>query len=283
MKTLNKYFVFIVIGLLCFTIGIKNSSAYEYINYNGIHMATSEYNTLLNLGFTEEQIYYMDEETYENNKDLEAKLISQTERYYKTITPTYGTGYDVEITEEEYNNAMTEKTLSNRSIVDTTYKRIISSISQNGNKYRYNVSVPWKIMPSNRSYDIIGIGFSDPVYISSSVYFSFTYANSAGTYTTSTQYYNKKSLSTGGSAVYKLPTGTITALSAALYFDVSKSTSNTITSLSICGDYAHATSTVSVGNVSDYGISIYGISLGPSLQGYYDATPCAMEYASVNW
>lgn len=283
MKKINKYFAFAIAGLLSFAIGIKYSSAQEYINYNGIHMTTAEYNTLLNLGFTENQIYYMDEETYENNKDLDATLISQTTRYYKTISPAYGTGYDVEVSEEEYNNSGNSRTELTRGYVDTTYKTITSSISQNGNKYRYNVSTLWKQMPSNRSYDIIGIGFSDSVYISSSVYFSFTWANSAGSYTTSTQYYNKKTLSTGGSAVYKLPTGTIKSLSAGLYYDVSKNTSSTITSLSICGDYAHATGTVSVGNVADYSISIYGINLGSSLGGYYDATPCAMEYASVNW
>lgn len=283
MKKINKYFVFAIVGLLSFAVGIKYSSAQEYINYNGIHMTTEEYNTLLNLGFTENQIYHMDEETYENNKDLDATLISQTTRYYKTISPAYGTGYDVEVSEEEYNNSGNSRTELTRGYVDTTYKTITSSISQNGSKYRYNVSTMWKQMPATRSYDIIGIGFADSVYINSSVYFSFTYANSAGSYTTSTQYYNKKSLSTGGAAVYKLPTGTIKSLSANLYYDVSKSTSSTITSLSICGDYAHATSNVSVNNVADYSISIYGINLGPTLAGSYDATPCAMEYASVNW
>ena len=283
MKNISKCFTFAFIGLISFVIGIKYSSAQEYINYNGIHMTNEEYNTLLNLGFTENQIYHMDEETYENNKNLDAKLISQTTRYYKTITPAYGLGYDVEVTEDEYKNSSQEKTLPDKGIVETTYKTIVSSISQNGSKYRYNVSVAWKSMPSNRSYDIIGIGFSNLVYISSSVYFNFTYADSSWNYTTSTQYYNKKSTGTGGSAVYKVPNGSIKSLSASLYYDVSKNTGSTITNLAICGDYAHATSSVSVGNVADYGIGISGISLGVSLAGLYDATPCAMEYASVNW
>ena len=284
MKPLSRNFLFIVIGIFCFAVGIKNSLALEkYVNYNGIEMTPSEYITLQNLGFTESQIYYMDKDTYNSNKDLDAKLVSQTTRYYKNVEPAYGTGYDIEITEEEYKKLTKEPTFSNKGIVNTTYKTIVSSIAQNGNKYRYNVSVAWKSMPSNRSYDIIGVGFSNQVYISSSVYFSFTYANAAGVYTTSTQYYNKKTLSTGGSAVYKLPSGTITALSASLYYDVSKNTSSTITNLAICGDYAHATSNVSANNVSDYSISIYGINLGTSLVGSYDATPCAMEYASVNW
>ena len=283
MKNINKCLTFAFIGLISFVIGIKYSSAQEYINYNGIHMTNEEYNTLLNLGFTENQIYHMDEETYENNKNLDAKLISQTTRYYKTITPAYGLGYDVEVTEDEYNNSETERTELTRGYVETTYKTITSSISQNGSKYRYNVSTLWKSMPSNKSYDIIGIGFSNPVYINSSVYFNFTYADSSWNYTTSTQYYNKKSTGTGGAAVYKIPNISLKSLSASLYYDVSKNTGNTITSLAICGDYAHATSSVSVGNVADYSIGVSGISLGVSLAGLYDATPCAMEYASVNW
>ena len=285
MERVNKCFVFILIGLISFFISIKPSSAQEYVNYNGIHITNSEYNTLLNLGFSEDQIYYMDEDTYNNNKDLDAKLITQTTRYYKNISPAYGIGYDVEITENEYSNATQNKETFDKGFINTTYKTITSSISQNGNKYRYNVSTLWKSMPSTRSYDIIGIGYGELLSIyNSAIYFSYTYAYSGGTYTTSSTYYNKKSLSTGGAAVYKLPSGsTLASLSANLYYDVVKATGSTITSLSICGDYAHATSNVSVNNVSDYSISIYGINLGTSLAGYYDATPCAMEYANVNW
>ena len=282
MKQVNKYFCFIIIGLICFTISIKKSNAEEYINYNNIHMTPNEYNTLINLGFTEEQIHYMEQETYENNKDLDAKLVSQTTRYYKTVSPAYGTGYDVEVTEDEYNNS--NKLEFDRGYVDTTYKTITSSISQNGSKYRFNVSTLWKQMPSNRSYDIIGIGFSNYIHIDSSIYFSYTYANSSWQYTTSTQYKNKKSLSTGGAASYKLPTGSIKSLSASLYYDVSKNSgAGTITSLAICGDYAHATSTVPAANAGDYGINSSGINLYSTIINLYDATPCAMEYASVSW
>lgn len=279
MKSLKKNILFVALTIISSLIGITTSNAHEIVNYNNIHMTIDEYMTLLNLGFTEADIYYMNEDTYLNNKDLDATLISQTTRYYKTVYPTYGNSYTVEVTEAEYNNSDAEIL----GIVNTAYKTIVSSIAQNGSKYRYNVSVAWKQMPSTHSYDIIGIGFNNYVYISSSVYFNFTYANSAGTYTTSTQYYNKKNTSTGGAAVYKIPDGTIKSLSANLYYDVSKNTSNTITSLSICGDYAHATSSVPVSNVSDYGIGIGGINLGTSISAYYDATPCAMEYASVNW
>lgn len=280
-KNIRKYFLFIIIGISSFLLNITNSSAREIVNYNNIHMTQDEYSTLLNLGFTENQIYFMDEETYLNNKDLDATLISQTQRYYKTVSPLYGRSYTVEVSKDEYEKSDSQNSI--KGTVNTYYKTVVSTIAQNGNKYRYNVSTLWKNMPSTRSFDVIGIGFADSVYINSSVYFSFTYADHYGNYTTSTQYYNKKSTSTGGSAVYKLPSSSIASLSANLYYDVSKNTSNTITSLSICGDYSHAQSTVSQSNVSDYGIGIYGISLGPTLAAHYDEIPCAMEYASVNW
>lgn len=281
LKKMKKYLLFIIIGIISFSFSIENSSAQEYVNYNGIHMNIKEYNTLINLGFTDNQIYYMDKATYLNNKNLDAKLISQTTRYYKTISTSYGIDYDVEVTKEEYDNSKDDNQI--KGTVNTTYKTIVSSIAQNGNYYRYNVSVAWKKTPSTRSYDIIGIGFNDDVSISGLVNFSYTYANASGVYTTSSQYYNKKNTSTGGAAVYKLPSGDIRALSSSLYFNVSKDTSNTLTLLTICGDYAHATSSVPSSNISDYGISVYGISLGSTLGGYYDATPCAMEYANVNW
>ena len=281
MKLYNKYILSIFFAVVSFALCITNVSALGIINYNGIEITSDEYNTLLNLGFTANQIYYMDLETYNLNKDLDATLISQTQRYYKTEYSAYGIGTTTEITPEEYYSSGTPSLIA--GTVQTTYKTVVSSIAQNGNKYRYNVAMGWKSMPSTRSYDIIGIGFFDDVYISSSVYFSYTWANASYQYTTSTQYYNKKSTSSGGAAVYKLPSGTIKMLAANLYYDVSKDTTNTITSLSICGDYAHATTDVNVSNVWDYSISINGIVLGATLNGSYDSIPCAMEYANVSW
>ena len=51
----------------------------------------------------------------------------------------------------------------------------------------------------------------------------------------------------------------------------------------MCGDYAHATSTVNSNYLANYSIGIGGIGLGNGLSGHYDAIPCAMSYANVNW
>ena len=89
-------------------------------------------------------------------------------------------------------------------------------------------------------------------------------------------------MSTGGTAVYKVPSDDIVGLSAVLYYDVAKDTTSTITYLEMCGDYSHATSTVSSTQYNGHGIDLDGIYLG-SYGGYYDETPCAMSSWGGSW
>lgn len=276
----NHILTYALITLFTFTLSIGNTNASEYKNYYGITMTNQEYNTLINLGFSSNEIYYMDLQTFEENKDSNATLVSKTEKYYKSIyNDLDGRTTSVEVTKEEYDN---QGTITPRGTVSTEYKNVVSTLSQNGNKFRYKVSIAWKQMPSTKSYDIIGIGFRDDVYIDSSVYFNYYWCNSSGDCTTASDYYNKKKLSTGGSAVYKFPSSA-NSLSAALWYDVSKNTTNTITSLAMYGDYSHALSTVNVANVSDYNITYDGILLGSSLYSSYDAIPCAISTWSGSW
>lgn len=270
----------LVISIFIFNIGKVNAS--EYINYYGISMNDEEYDNLLNLGFTSDEIYYMNEETFENNKNIESSLVVRNERYYKTIyTGLNGEGYSNEITKEEYDN---QSGMNTRGTVNTTYKKMISTISENGSKFRYKVTVAWKQMPSTRSYDIIGIGHDNTtnIYISSGVFFNYYYCYSDSSCTTSTMYFDKNNLSTGGSVVYKVPSDDIRELSSALYYDVAKSTSSTITELNMCGDYSHATTAYSSG-YTDHTVNINGISLGSTIAGYYDEIPCALSTWYGSW
>ena len=52
-----------------------------------------------------------------------------------------------------------------RGTVETTYKKVVSTLSKNSNYFRYKISVTWKNIPSTRSYDIIGIGFLGSVKV----------------------------------------------------------------------------------------------------------------------
>jgi len=268
-----------VMFLFMFIIGICSASATEYVNYYDITMTNQQYNNLLNLGFSEEEIYYMDLTTFEENKDIESTLVSQNIKYYKTVHPTYGAEYTVELTEEQYE---AESQISLLGEIETEYKTMVSTISQNSNTLRYKVSVLWKNMPSVKNYDIIAIGFIDDVYISSNVNFNYYYCNTSGNCYTSSSYNNKKKLSTGGSAVYKLPSSLI-SLSSTLYYDVSKDTTGTLTRLTMCGDYSHATKSVSTSYLSDYSVNSSGIALESHIYGKYDAIPCATSVWTGSW
>ena len=224
---MKKKCIYFIIAIFALTLSINSVNADVYENYFGINMTSEQYNNLLNLGFSENEIYYMSEETFEINKDLNATLLTKNQTYYKTIyTDLNGNPLTTEITKNEYEN---QSPMNARGTIVTEYKTMVTTISQNGNYFRYKVSLGWNNMPSTRSYDIIGIGFDDPVYIYSPVYFAYAYCFSDGSCTSSADYYHRTKTSTGGSVVYKLPTSNIIGLEAVLYYDVAKNTSNTIT------------------------------------------------------
>lgn len=279
-KTIKTSIIGIFILLVSF-MSTEQVNASNYKNYFGIEMTNQEYNTLINLGFSEDEIYYMNDETYLENKDANATLVSKNTKYYKTIyTDLSGNPYNIEITKDEYEN---QPNMNTRGTVNTEYKQMVSTISQNGSKYRFKVSLGWKIIPSTKSFDIIGVGYdNDNIYIDSSVYFNYYWCDLDGDCRTDASYNNKKSTDTGGAAVFDFP-DTATSLSAALFYDISKNTSSTITSLRMCGDYAHATSNVSVGSISNYNITYDGLLLGSSIINKYDEIPCAISTWSGSW
>ena len=279
-RTPNYMYLFITIFV--FTLYLGNVKATEYVNYHNIAMTSQEYNNLLNLGFNEEEIYFMSEDTYISNKDLSGTVVARNDKYYKTIyTDLNGNTQSMEITKDEYDN---QGGMNSRGTVTTEYKNMVTVLTALTNTYRYKVSVGWKNFPSKRSYDIIGIGFDDDVYISSPLYFEYTYYVVGGSgYTTTTQYYYRQTTGTGGSVVYKLPSQSINALTAVLFYDVSKDTTNTITRLDMYGDYSHALKDVNYAIYSDHIIDYSGIDLGVNNH-YYDEIPEAQStITGINW
>ena len=272
----------LVIGLV-FSINTKPVSAisHDFTNYNGIVITLDQYMTLLNLGFTEDEIYYMTEETFNENKDLSATLLSVTQKYYKTVYPTYGNSYTVEVTEEEYYGNNEEDHLL--GFVETAYKTVLSSISANGSLYRFKVTESWKQMPSNKSYDVIAIGFNGHIHINNTITTYYSYTTSSGATTTSYSYFDKLYSSTGGSTTFKLPSSFI-GMSTTSYFDVAKDNgAGTITGLSACGDYAHSTTTVTGAQAASHSINIGGIYFSSSVVNKFDEIPCAPASLSVSW
>jgi len=285
MKNKNRVGrVLAVLAIVMITLLIKVNYAEAYTNYYGIDMTEDEYATLTNLGFSADDIYYMDLDTFNNNKDLDATLLVREVKHYKTVYSAYGIGYTIEISEEEFNNQ--DQGLL-RDTQYTTYKTIVSVISQVGTRYRYMTSVVWNQMPEVRKYDIIGVGYEDFVHIYNSiVYFAYHYTAGSDPAVTSTQYYDRKITEYGSSVVYKVPDDNdLNGLSVSLFYDVEKDSGiGTITSLSLCGDYSHAisnsvTSTLAANHTISYG----GIGLFGNNINLYDAIPCTYANAIVSW
>jgi len=218
---------------------------------------------------------------------------SITEKYYKTIemipvnkgiqskdlsiTNTY------EVTEEEYNLGLEEPNRNNIT-VETTYKKMTVTISKVQSLYKYKVNLHWKNMPSTRSYDIIGLAYLGSVEPKVSPIFNQEYCYSNGNCTSSATHY-AKSETNSVSALFALPTGSLTSLDQTLYVLVGKKSANTtIIYQKAVGDYAHATSNVSQSTAwNNYSMSISGISLDSSIIFDYDEISTAQATWSGTW
>lgn len=260
----------------------------EYVNYYGIEMSEEEYTNLLGLGFTEDEIYHMELEEFNANKDIESSLEAVSTKYYVDTIQYDSTGRVVhnnssEVTEQEYNDGGI-MLLDALAYIETTYKRMETTIAQAGTKYRYKVTLTWKQMPKVRSYDIIGIGIEPSlVYIYSSLVFNQTYCISNSCTNSNTINSSSYSLA-GGGVSFKLPTSTsITGLRSYFYFDVDKEYDGTITRMYADGDYSHATSTIGGGSAQLFYINQAGIMLDDDIESYYDAIPTAEAEWIGSW
>ncbi len=226
-----------------------------------------------------ETIKYFKTETYYDD-------LVNTERIIKALS---GNAYSVttEITEEEYEAVDTN--VSNivqtrvGTTIETTYKKMITQIYANGSTYRYKNKLLWKLIPSVRIYDIIGIGFYASVRPSGTPSFSQYYCNPSGCTTSTSR--TTQIFSNGTSATFKLPSGTLSALDQTFYFDVAKTNPNsTIISQLAAGDYAHATTSTTLSNALNHQvIQTSGIVLDSSIVGNYDTISQAIVYWSGTW
>lgn len=275
MSKLKNYLLAVLTISLLFTNSIK---AEENIieNYFGIKMTATEYNNLLNLGFSEEDIYLMDEDTYINNKDLIGHVVSSNVTRYKTVRRGLETITYV-ATEEEFQSRNEVMPLG---VVDNYWRSVVTKITQIDSNYRYMVSTIWNTMPNERDYDVIAIGI--PYEVIRSTYPTFTrhYCDYDDCYNTNVGVI--KTGRYGAGASFKVPSGTLTGLGAALYFDVSKYASDTITSQEFCGEYAHGTKTT-LNESRDYTIATGGIGFGASAVDKYVIMGCSYGTWTGTW
>ena len=232
------------------------------------------------------------------------EVINQTDKYYKTVTiyvnnensiqginsePTVLSTITYEISEFEYENVNINNSsnyiINYQTIIETTYKHMVTTLNTNGNTFRYKNVLTWRIMPSTRSHDIIGIGFYSSVKpLNNVLYFNQEYIKNGVAYNSSLC--TKQIFSNGASATFALPgSSDVTDMKQTLYFDVEKTNPNsTITSQGIFGDYAHATSTSTLATaIMHEVVGSLGIVHNLGTASYYDTMNVAAVYWSGTW
>ena len=220
-----------------------------------------------------------------------SELVAQTTKYFKTETrlteiaiggANTPRSVSYEVTKEEYDNA--EGGLSPRveGMIETTYKKMVTSIWARNAGYRFDNTLTWKNMPSVRSFDIIAIGKNSNTYISEGPYFSQRYCTSASNcYVSYT--HTAKTGSTGAGATCQLMTGSLYSLKINIQYDVAKNTTQTLYAMTAYGDYSHATSTVTNDQAQHYSVDSGGIHLDNSIYNYYDSISTANAYWYGTW
>lgn len=257
-----------------------------FVNLNNVQMTESEKNNLLSLGFTEQQIDFMNIEEFNNNKDLDGIVVAQATKYYKTTisynnsaSSTFSLNNDPivlneEITEEEYNNLPDNQIFSGglstngyyQGVTETNGKKLVTSIIYipEYNRYRLKADLNWKKMPINRSYDLLTIGFDYLVSgIPNTRYFSqfWTYDNickQASLYQTSSDA-SWKTTQSGYGVSFKLPSDSSCTTPPAVtpikvpvvqlgsyMYFDINKLTSPINTINAYGDYAHAIKSVSI-------------------------------------
>ena len=275
MSKLKNYLLAVLTMSLLFTTSIK---AEENIieNYFGIKMTTTEYNNLLNLGFSEEDIYLMDEDTYINNKDLIGHVVSTNVTRYKTVRRGLESVTYV-ATEEEFQSRNEVMPLG---VVENYWRSVITKITQIDSNYRYIVSTIWSTMPEERDYDVIAIGITSDVVRSTYPTFTRHYCDYDDCYNSNVGVI--KTGRYGAGASFKIPSGTLTGIGASLYFDVVKDVSWTLTYQEFCGMYAHGTNT-SLTDSQNYTIATGGIGFGAAAVDKYVVMGCSYGTWTGTW
>ena len=253
----------VLFSLLLFML-ITNVKAYT--NNNNIEITEEEYLNLLSVGFTENQIDNLSYDLYQEYKDTNGVGLVKNEKYYKT-THIEKNGITSSITEEVteleylYGNDNTMIT----AIGTNTSNDVVTSI----------VTLEWRKMPKKRSYDIIGVGYlTNSITRNLSPYFQMDYTTSSNNSYTSMTYNWHETSDSGDTAVAPLPSGSLNSLSSYILVRLKKKVPNsTVNQITVYGDYAHATSTISLTNALKHDMYYTGISLQNSIVGYYDTTP----------
>ena len=132
-------------------------------NQNGVRISMTDYNLLTNI-YSYAYIQTMTNEDYENfkAKNININNLVKSEKYYKTVIDHLNNVVtNTEVTENEFNNYNPNvQTLSVSNFVETQYKKLSLTLSDNHNGYGdIFVGLLWKMIPSTRAFDVIAVRY----------------------------------------------------------------------------------------------------------------------------
>lgn len=132
-------------------------------NQNGVRISMIDYNLLTNI-YSDAYIQTMTSESYENfkAKNININNLVKSEKYYKTVIDHLNNVVtNTEVTENEFNNYNPNiQTLSVSNFVETQYKKLSLTLSDNHNGYGdIFVGLLWKMIPSTRAFDVIAVRY----------------------------------------------------------------------------------------------------------------------------
>lgn len=155
----------IILFVPCGFVKAQNiSDNISYItNQNGVRISMSDYNLLTNI-YSDAYIQTMTNEDYENfkAKNININNLVKSEKYYKTVIDHLNNVVtNTEVTENEFNNYNPNvQTLSVSNFVETQYKKLSLTLSDNHNGYGdIFVGLLWKMIPSTRAFDVIAVRY----------------------------------------------------------------------------------------------------------------------------
>lgn len=132
-------------------------------NQIGVRISMTDYNLLTNI-YSDAYIQTMTSEGYENfkAKNININNLVKSEKYYKTVIDHLNNVVtNTEVTENEFNNYNPNiQTLSVSNFVETQYKKLSLTLSDNHNGYGdIFVGLLWKMIPSTRAFDVIAVRY----------------------------------------------------------------------------------------------------------------------------
>lgn len=157
-------FLIILFVPFCFVKAQNISDDISYItNQNGVRISMTDYNLLTNI-YSDAYIQTMTSEDYENfkAKNININNLVKSEKYYKTVIDHLNNVVtNTEVTENEFNNYNPNvQTLSVSNFVETQYKKLSLTLSDNENGYGdVFVGLLWKMIPSTRAFDVIAVRY----------------------------------------------------------------------------------------------------------------------------